>query len=188
MADVCRIARQALFNRISDQTLGFNATYAAVQPGYLDFFSGDPVDPIVIDFSAGSVNFNFGRVPPDLIEETSAFTYPFLTISAERIQPWGTGNRVHYQQFSGAIQGFVEVHVSWEQEEVRDFETLPDAVIDAMFQCVQAPSMSQPNVANSWNTLNFRYDLSAQKTPVLALGQGWRRTILFACSFEAMIA
>ena len=119
MANVSGLVSTAIYNRLSDPSIGFNPNYALVAPNY-QTFQGVPVDPISIDFSPGSVNFTFGRVPPDLIQESSALQYPLLTISAERAQMWGQTKRVHYAQFTGVVTGAIEVHLSWLQEGVID--------------------------------------------------------------------
>jgi hypothetical protein len=189
MTDPCTLVNTGIYNRLSSATIGFNTRYDAIQ-GSFQNFEGSYVDPIVIDWTRDSANFTYGLVPADLMEDTSPFTYPLLTISSERAQsfPAGGGRRVHYQTFSGMVMGMIQVHVTWLDTSVRDFETLPNAVISAMYSTINAPSLSAPTVPNSWGTgVVYAYDLSATKGPILMAGSNWRRTITFTGSFEVLI-
>ena len=86
------------------------------------------------------------------------------------------------------MSGAIEVHLSWLQEGVIDFEAWPNAVIDAMYQTMQAPSNSQPNVPNSWGGgVLYGYDLAFSKSQIIWGGQGWRRTVGFNATFELLI-
>jgi hypothetical protein len=186
MADVCGLVLTALYNRLTDNSVGFNVQYAGVASSYTDLTDG-ALPALVFDFSPQSQNFAYGSVPPDLIEETSPFEYPILTLSADRgsAYPPGSGQRFHYAQFSGRVAFRIEVHLDWQDAQVRDFETWPNAVINSMYACLNAPSGSQPSVANNWGPgLVYSYDLSFGKGPVLLAGRNWRRTVAFTGTFE----
>lgn len=176
MADICRLVRTGLNARLSDPNYGFNAKYAAIQLDY-------NVPAISIDWSASSTNFAWGRIPPDLVEETSPFSYPLLTISADRGQQDPSALRVRFQQFSGIVLGVVEMHLSWIEEQVIDFETWPDSVVAAMFD-----SINDPSTPNSWGSgLLYNGEMSFQKGPIIAAGQNWRRTLTFSCPFRVIV-
>jgi hypothetical protein len=190
MADPCTLVTTGIYTRMADATIGFNAAYDAIQGTFQDF-GGDYVDPIVIDWTRNSSNFTLGLVPVDLIEESSPFTYPLVTISADVARSYGPGNqkRIHYQRFSGMVIGTIQAHLSWRDVAVRDFETWPNAVVSAMFATMNAPSISAPTVPNSWGTgVTYGYDLSAVKGPIVMAGQNWRRTITFSGTFEVTIS
>lgn len=190
MSDPCSLVNAGIFARLSDASIGFNANYLAGIPDYTEQ-DGGPVPDITIDWSAASPNFAYGLLPPDLVEESSPFTYPLLTVSADVAQSYqpGSQRRVHYQRFSGMVTGIVQIHLSWMDSGIRDFETWPNAVIGAMLATMNAPSISAPTVANSWGTgILYGYDLSARKGNILMAGESWRRTITFTGSFEVHIS
>lgn len=175
MADICRAVRLAVKARLASDTYGFNVKYSGIQSSY-------DVPDLEIDWSEDSKNFVWGRVPPDLIEASTPLTYPLLTITAERGQQDPMGQRIKFRQFSGTLLAVVEVHLSWAEEQVTDFETWPEAVIDAMFQ-----SINDPNIPNNWGAgLVFGGDLNFAKGPILMAGQNWRRTVTFPCSFKVI--
>jgi len=188
MADICGLVLTGLFTRLSDPAIGFNPRYASIQSTYTDRTSGQLPD-FVVDFSGDSSNFVYGDVPADLIEETSPFSYPLVTISADRAVSFrpGSGQRVHYAQFSGRIQFRVQVHLSWSDSGVRDFETWPNAVIDAVYSTINAPSAQSPNVSPNWGQgLVYGYDLDFQKSPLIEAGENWRRLVSFVGTFEVL--
>lgn len=187
MTDPCSLVNAGIYARLSDDSVGFNPTYAAGQASYIDA-GGNPVDEISIDWTGDSLNFAYGLIPPDLIEETSPFTYPLLTISADRAQSFQAQRRVHFQRFSGVVVATIQIHLSWIESAIRDFETWPNAVVGAMLATMNAPSLSAPTVPNSWGTgVIYGYDLASTKGPILMAGQNWRRTITFTGSFEVLI-
>ena len=176
MSDICRLVRQAVQTRLSDATNGINATYSAIQASYA-------TPDLIIDWSDQTNNFAWGRVPPDLIEESSPFRYPMLTIEASRGIQDPTQQRVRFRQFSGNILAVIEVHVSWSEEQTVDFETWPDAVIDAMFS-----SINDPTIPNTWGAgIVFNGDLNFSKSPIIMAGENWRRTITFPCTFKLIL-
>jgi hypothetical protein len=190
MSDPCTLVTSGIFTRLSDNAIGFNANYLSAITDYTEQ-DGGPIPNITIDWAAASANFAYGLLPPDLVEESSPFTYPLLTISADLAQSYPAGNsrRVHYQRFSGMVTGIVQIHLSWMESGIRDFETWPNAVIGAMLTTMNAPSISAPTVANSWGTgVLYGYDLSARKGNILMAGENWRRTITFSGSFEVHIS
>jgi hypothetical protein len=176
MADLCRVVRYAIQARLSDAAMGFNAKYAAIQDSY-------QTPDIAIDWSADSINFGWGPVPIDLIEETSPLRYPLLAIMADRGQQDPPQQRIKYKQFSGKIQANVWVHLSWEDEQVTDFETWPEAVIDAMYS-----SINDPTLPNKWGTgVLYNGDLNFVKGPIVMAGRNWRRTIAFPSTFTVIL-
>lgn len=190
MADICGAVLTAIYDRLSSLTIGFNPNYKAIQPNYYTR-DGSYVDPIDIDFSRQSVNFRYGLVAPDLVEEVGVISYPLLSITADRLVSWpaGSNRRVHFQQYSGTVIAAIQMHLSWIAAGLVDFETWPNAVIDAMYTTMHAPSVSAPTVPNSWGSgVTFGYDLNCQKGPVLQAGENWRRTITFQGSFEVTIS
>ena len=176
MADVSRLVRLAIQARLSNATTGFNVNYANVQSSYA-------VDPIQIDWSDQSRNFCYGLLPADLAEQTSVFDYPLLTISLDSLAMDQSPVRVHYHQFSGTATARIQVILSWPDSGMRDFETWPDAVIDAMYQTVNNPA-----VGNPWSVgLVYNGNMNAQKGSILPAGENWRRQILFTLQFKVLV-
>jgi hypothetical protein len=182
MADIFRAVRVAVQNRLASVPYGFNAKYAAVQSAYSQR-DGSAIPDLLFDWNDGSVNVAWGRIPADLVEESTPFQYPLLTIDADRSQQDGYPQRIKFKQFSGVVQALIEVHLSWAQEGVTDFATWPDAVIDAMFA-----SINDPNIPQAWGAnLVFSGDLAAVKSQVMMAGENWRRTISFPCTFRVIV-
>jgi len=166
----------AMLTRLSDPAIGFNAAYAAIQGSY-----GTPAITINWDASinASPRNFTFGDVPPDLLEQSSPFEYPLLTIDAVRGPQRGYGQRIKNTQFDGVVTCIVKVHLGWVESEAVDFETWPAAVIDAMFNSING--VNQPA---SWGTgITFNRDLDYAKGQIVAAGDNWRRTVQFVSQF-----
>ena len=176
MSNISSLVRQAIKTRLSNNINGFNAKYSAIQSVY-----GTP--SITIDWSNTSQNFAWGRIPPDLMEETTNFIYPLLDISTERGQQDPAQQRIKFMQFSGNILGVIEVHLTWDQEAATDFETWPDAVIDAMYS-----SINDPSIANNWGAgIVYNGDLNWAKGQIILGGENWRRTCLFTASYKVIL-
>jgi hypothetical protein len=129
------------------------------------------------------VNFAWGRIPPDLVEETSPFQYPLLTVSAAMGKQDGDNQRLRFHQFSGTVLGYVEVHLSYLQDEVTDFASWPDAVVDAMFS-----SLNDPKIPNNWGAgLVYPGLLNFEVRPPIFAGSSWRITVGFPVPFKVVI-
>lgn len=184
MPDPLGLVTQAVYARLSSATLGFNQAYAAIQPTYVDFTTSLAIPAWTIDWSNNSNNFVYGMVAPDLIEESSPLQYPVLTITADAAvadRP-GTKERVIYQTFTGKVRAIVQVILSWTEEQVRDFESWPNAVSAAMYSVVN-------NTANqNWGAgIVYCADMDSQKSPVILAGTNWRRQVLFPMTFRVLI-
>lgn len=181
MADISRLVRMAVYNRLSDAEIGFNAQYAAIQQAY-------GTDDIVIDFGPDAEedatrNFGWGAIPADLIEGSSAFEYPMLCIGADVGRQDPAQQRIKFMRFSGQVIATILVHVSWDESQITDFDTWPDAVIDAMYS-----SINNPQLPNNWGAgVLFNGDLDWAKGPILMAGRHWRRTIRFQAIFTVII-
>lgn len=176
MADVCGIVNTAVYNRLSDATIGFNANYAAI-------LGSNP--PFVVNWATDgtSLNFCLGLLPPDLIEESSPITYPALTLSADLGNMDQPGQRILYQQFSGHVQANIQAILSWEEDQIRDFESWPNAVVNAMYATVNNRSQG-----NTWAAgVSYNGDMQFRKSPVIMAGNNWRRQVLFPLAFRVML-
>ena len=180
MADICRAVRLALKRRLTDGTYGFNAQFGSICGDY-------GVDPIVIDFDSDySVNFAWGQVPPDLIEENSPLTYPVLTVDVTRGQQSASPQRLKAHQFSGQVVAVIEVHYSWGMEQTTDFASGPDAVVAAMYASLNNQSAANTDYVRNAGVdtgINYNQDLTFQKSPIIPAGENWRRTIQFIATF-----
>lgn len=172
MADILRSVRQAMYTRLSDDNIGFNAKYEAIQSDY-------GVPDVEIDWSDGSANFGWGLVPPNLVESTSPFQYPLLMISATIAKQDGPQQRIKFKQFSGRVGCQVQITVSWDESGITDFETWPDAIVHAGFD-----SINDPSLPNNWGPgLVYAGDLDVALGPITAAGRHWRRQVLFSSVF-----
>jgi len=170
---IARIVPEALRTQLAAETTGFNARIAALAEGY-------GVEPFEIDWSETSTNFIFGRIDPGLLEESSVFTYPFLTIDIARL---ADSRRIKYSVFSGGVVGLVEVHHTWANDSIiADFGALVNLTCDAVMNCLN----DQDGQVWPGNLLwNGRTEMAPG--PLRMGGQGWLKTTQFFCPFDLTV-
>src|SRR5579862_2099312 len=123
MSQIGRKVRQAIVAQLSPSATGFNDRLASVAGTY-------GIDAYTIDWTSESQNFIYGRIAPQLLDESSPLTYPLVTIDTVRSQ---NTNRVKFALFAGPVTALIEVHHSWTQDSaLQDFSDLVDATEDAM--------------------------------------------------------
>jgi hypothetical protein len=171
MPKISKVAIGALLTRLSDPATGFNRNLELVADSY-------GIKPWAVDWDPdASVNFMIGQVLPDLIEESSSFTYPYITIDTAGALD---DSRVVSAVFAGTIPLIVDVHLSLVGEDFpRALNPLAQAVEDAMFQTLN--SLEDIGVyMTAGLTYNGRWSL--QKSSIQFAGQNWRRSLRFSNS------
>jgi hypothetical protein len=170
---IAQIVPTALRDQLANETTGLNARIAALAEAY-------GIEPFEIDWTDTSTNFLFGRLDPALLEESSVFTYPFVTIDTARMSDV---RRVKFSVFSGPVLGLIEVHHSWQQESViADFGALVNATADAVMNCLNDQS------TQAWpGNLLWNGRAEMLPGPLRMGGQGWLRTTQFICPFDLTV-
>jgi hypothetical protein len=170
MPQISLVALNALQARLSDSVTGFNANLTAVANTY-------GVDAFTVDWSNTSSNFMIGQIDPNLLEQSSSFTYPFVTIDTATVTDDG---RVVSAVFAGTIALIVEVHIAQETEDFpRLLVPLGQAVEDAFFATVNNQSQLGTYMS-ALLTYNGKWTL--QKSSIQMSGNNWRRTLRFTTS------
>ncbi len=170
MPQISLVALNALQERLSDPATGFNANLAAAASIY-------DVNAFAVDWSATSSNFMIGQVDPNLLESSSSFTYPFVTIDTAAVTDDG---RVVSAVFAGNIALIVEVHIAQETEDFpRLLVPLGMAVEDAFFATV-----NNQDELGVWMSARLTYNgkWTLQKSSIQQAGNNWRRTLRFTTS------
>lgn len=134
-----QLVRVAVKTALAHATLGFNAKFAALAASY-------SVDPVAIDFTAGSENFietylnpadidlaRFPRNPVGLALYTSLAQQVSGTENA-KFRPFD-GDAVAHLDFYIVRDGGVDL---WEE----NTENLADAIEDAVLQCIHDPALT----------------------------------------------
>jgi len=169
----------ALWAQLSNQTSGVNPRLVALADSQAYKF-----DAFEIDWSDTSTNFIFGRIDPGLLQESSVFTFPMVTIDIGELADRGTDpRRIKTATFSGLVIGLVEVHHTWESEGVlADFGALVNATGDAILNCLNDHEVQQWPGNLLWNGR-----ARMVPGPLKMGGQGWLRTTQFLCPFELAV-
>jgi hypothetical protein len=167
------VVSAALWGQLSNGTAGLNARLIALAASYT--FPG-----FTIDWSPTSVNFLFGTIDPAALEESSTFTYPFLTIDLLGLQDQ---REIKFATFSGPVIGVVEVHHSWADEAViADFGALVNATGDAVLTCLNDANYQGWPPQLLWNG---RAEM--RPGPLRMGGLGWLKTTRFICPFKLSV-
>jgi hypothetical protein len=170
---ISKTVRDALKTQLSASGSGLNDRLAALATTYSQ-------TAYVIDWTATSTNFIFGRVAPEKFEESSVFTYPLLTIDTVRSL---STNRIKYGSFSGQVTAMVEVHHSWAQEAViADFASLVDMTEDATISCLNDKAHQTWTGNLLWNGA-----VTLMRGPIAMGGYGWLQSISFTCQFDLTV-
>jgi len=170
---ISKLIRDAVKTQLAASTTGLNDRLAALAASYA-------TDPYVIDWSATSPNFIFGRVNPVAFEESSVFIFPLLTIDTVRTQDT---RRIKFATFAGPVVVTIDVHHSWPQESVLgDFASLVDLTEDAVISTLndQNHQVWPGNVL--WNG-----QITLQRGAIAMGGYGWLQSLQFICNFEVVV-
>jgi hypothetical protein len=176
MADIFGIVEDALVARLSDPLIGFNANFQqiqAIKPAY------QALNAIAFDFNPESENVNPGRVSLRDLESTSDTVYPFLMYE---VRSGADDMTLKFNEFSGPVIAEVEVMLSFESEGIRDFNTLPNAVIGAMVATFN--SVGSPNIWGSG--VNYNGGISVVKSQTQTDAANWFKSLLFTAQFNVV--
>lgn len=171
---ISKYVRDAVKAQLSDPQAGLNYRLSALAGGY-------GMDAAYeIDWSGTSQNFIFGRVAPEQFEETSAFSYPLLTIDTVRTQDT---RRIKFATFAGPVVATIDVHHSWIEESVlADFASMVDLTEDAVISCMNDQS------GQNWpGNLLWNGSIATQRGPIKMGGMGWLQSVQFVCNFELVV-
>ena len=177
MFQIARQPRVAIYNRISDATLGYNAQVTAIASNYTNV---DTSLLLIGSWALGGANFLFGRVNPDALDQSSDFTYPVCSIDIGPVEP--DQGLVLSAVYSGRIPVVIDLHLSWpEASAIPNFAEFCDCAEAAMF-------MSINNVSNLNYGSGMAYNgkLALSRSPIALAGSGWRRTLTFVAPFTVI--
>jgi hypothetical protein len=170
---IAGVVPAALKGQLSADGSGVNERLIVLGASYV-------FDPFQFDWSDMSVNTMMGSIDPASLEETSVFTYPFLTIDLLALQD---AREIKYSTFSGPAVGIVEVHHSWPDESIiADFGALVNATADAVLSCLNdAKYQDWPD--------NLLWNGRAEMRPgrLKQGGLGWLKTTQFICPFRLTV-
>jgi hypothetical protein len=138
--------------------------------------SGDQIGWKGIDWTLGSDNFFFGRLSPALLEQSTPFRYPLLTIDTLRSQNNPRGIKV--TEFGGQVSAVIDVHLSWtEDSAIQDFASWADAFEDALYA-----TMNDDTAFVGGNVI-YNRDISVNRGPIVFGAQNWRQSLSCPVSF-----
>lgn len=173
---ISKAVRDAIEEKLSDDTTGFNAQLAAIA----DEYDLEDEDVFKIDWSDDSLNFFYGNVAPDLVEATSPFTYPLLTIDTARARH---DNFIKFADFAGTVTAVVSITITWEKSQVLpDFSKLADAVEFATFMAINKQDLQD------WpNGVEYAGIMELNRGGIFEAGENWRQQLVFTLNFRRII-
>ena len=181
MPQIDALVRDLVWNRLIDDTLGFNANVDAVKAqGSYDSLDADLVKNN--GWKLGETCL-WALVDPDLIEESSVMEYPFHCLEIASRQGDGSNRWVMFSTFAGTISFIILAHISWiESDVVPNFASYGDLVQDAMYA-----TLNDPNNQMWVSSVAYSGLLQMTRGPITFKGQNWRQTLTFTGTFAAVI-
>jgi hypothetical protein len=179
MADIAGIVEDAIVARLDDDTLGFNARFTEIQTIKATYGA---LDPPIFDFSDTSTNFNRGRVQIAQLIASSPESFPYIMVDVARGANAQGGQLLSFMEYSGGVVVEIEVFVSFLQDGVTDFNTLPNAVVGAM-EAVFNTTTAPPYFGSG---INYNGGFAFQKSPAVFGAENWYRSILFTLQFSVV--
>ncbi|WP_321471150.1 hypothetical protein [uncultured Paludibaculum sp.] len=165
MAQISARARAALYGLLSAR---FNTLLSTVAPAY-------GAQPFTIDFLSApkSVNFFWGALDPDDLEETTVYKLPLMTLYSSQ-----SANR-HAQKpatFAGVVRMGSDVVLSWRAGNAnQDYEALGDALEEVM-----------NTLADELAQRNWVVSMGMDRGPVRRGQQNWYQVLRFSFMFEVL--
>lgn len=161
----------AVYNRLSDQSSGFNiglSTAAAVY-GISPTFAQ-------IDWSPQSSNFYIAQIDPELLEKSGILRYPFACLY---IKESGETNDQKFNQFSGLIRCIFEVHMSWGQiKGLQNHEVYANCIEDVVYDVIN-------RVQNqNWSPVVYNGQIQCKRGPLIYGAQNFKQVIGFSMLFQ----
>jgi hypothetical protein len=171
MPKITKAVRDAVRARLMHPQQGWNATMAAVAPGY-------GVPPVLLDFAPGANRFFEGFVHPDQVEATTAMRYPLAVLYGTIAQ---NRNFTKHAMFSGQVQMVFQVWLSWRKgNAVQNSEDLVDAVEDTLVRVFNDHAWE----AAYTEPLVYNGDLAIARAQLEMAGEHWRQGITARMTFE----
>lgn len=178
MSQISKRVRDAIVARLADGTYGFNTQFAAIAGGY--GLTASQIAAFTIDWTAASKQFFQGKLSPEDIDDTTASKYPLVFLYTDSIRTPGEDAR-KFQVFSGDVVIGLDVWISTRAgNALRDFETFPDAVEDAVLKVFNDPSWT---AVQGGGQVFYNGQISADRTPVDTGAENWLQGIRFRLIF-----
>ncbi len=174
------MARGTVLARLADSVTGFNPNYVAALVNY-------PTAPATaFDFTNTSKNMFVGQVTADQLHDSTAFTYPLMTIYAKAA---ANKNEQKYQRFAGLVRCYVKVWLSGKvlkaSKALHDFEIWGDAIEGAVLETFDSPL---PSVQGVWmQNVVYNGDLAWERGDMEESGTNWRQLLTFIASFRVIV-
>ncbi len=174
---ISRLARQQVYNRLADDTLGWNTLIASANSTY-------DLDPPIetIDFNSPD-NFLFASTSPLVLEQTATFAYPLICLYTHGIV---NENLEKFHKFAGKLVVGLDVWLSWEKQNgFRDFETYGDAVEETIVEIVNGFGPDGfGQVTQDWgNKVVYNGGLSCSRTELSLAADNWLQGFQFRLTF-----
>jgi hypothetical protein len=166
MAGISKAVRDAVRERLADESIGFNTRFAELAGDY-------GVDLVSIDWGPHSRQFFQGALDRADLEDTTATRGPMVALYVARS---ANGNLQKFCTFSGTVTVGLDFHLTWRQSRAgRDYESLGDAIEEAIFRTFNETEFGE---------VVYNGDLSLERSPVEKGGEHWIQTLTFAATFE----
>ena len=161
----------AVYNRLSNTTTGFNAGIVANAPNY-----GLSPNFIEVDWTGQSQNFFLAQVDPALLEGTGILKYPFVCLY---IKESGNTNDQKFSQFSGVVRCVLEVQLSWRPiKGLQNHEAYANCVEDVVYDVInrlENQDWGKPLVYNG--------GIQCKRGPLLFGAQNFKQAVGFSMLF-----
>jgi hypothetical protein len=170
---VSALALDAVCSRLSDEETGFNPTWV----DGLQLYGLPTAKPLVIDFVGRSNNFIKGQVAPDMLEQSSIFTYPLMCVYTRESQQTGTQK---FNQFSGVVQVVVELYLTWKamvgSNDFQAWGSCAESVFVDIFNRIENQDWPAYVVYNGM--------VQCRLGPLSFAGENWRQRVGCSLLFE----
>jgi len=176
LVDVDNAVMGGIYDHLSDPVSGFNPRLQSLSDilGPINGFV-----PFTIDFTQTSNNFMFGDLPANLIESSTYFQPPLITIDTLTMEHT---NLVTSATFAGVVTAVVQVILTWPAAIViPDFARASSLVTSAVVDTLNDPENQQWPSGVIWSG-----HVILQKSPILAAGSNWRRAVTIYCKMNAV--
>jgi hypothetical protein len=171
---VARRCRNEVYDRLSDDSAGFNATLATVAAAI-------PVEYFAIDFaSPASDSFFFGAYNIDDIFESGTAQPNVMCLYSHEERQTGTQK---FHTFSGEVSVVIEVSLSWRRNDPlrNTIEDLTDAVAETLIDICNRPANQ------NWSTelgVTYNGGINVVRGAIGFGAENWQRTMTAYLSFE----
>lgn len=186
MASISRAVRQAVKNRLADDVSGFTPRlemYLATES-----FLIPPNFVLPIQFDGSSYNFFEADLDTKYFDETTAITYPVLTLFSARSR---NANLEKFSLFAGLVSVQINVFASWTNESAdADFAVFGDCAETALYATFNDQSLrdwaNQASIPGQVNVV-WNGEMSFNRSRIVAAAENWQQTYSAVLDFEAHV-